>query len=150
MSATTSQDTSPNKLLRPRIPTKYLIKNHSFSGSTMNSAMQNTPNYTFNQLKESIDKIVASKENFNVIGLGGQITEAAAFIEKAIEQTGMTCRIYASGRLAGAAVGSIFLPIGIASAIGIAAHNIVTYDPDYEIAKHVIDNKLVVTYKKVG
>jgi hypothetical protein len=116
----------------------------------MNFVMIDTPNYTYPQLKENIDTIIANKESYTVIGLGGQITEAAAFIEKAIEQTGMTCRIYASGRLAGAAVGSIFLPIGIASAIGIAAHNIVTYDPDYEIAKHVIDNKLVVTYKKVG
>jgi hypothetical protein len=65
----------------------------------------------------------------------------------------MTCRIYASGRLAGAAatvVGGPLGLLGLATAIGVAAHNIVTYDPDYEIAKHVIDNKLVVTYKKVG
>ncbi len=84
-------------------------------------------------------------------GVSGGMDKAVSKIENIIECQGLSCRIYTYGRVA--AVGATFVGgitglAGLASAVSMAAHNIVTYDPDYEIAKHLIDNKLSVQYKK--
>jgi hypothetical protein len=69
----------------------------------------------------------------------------------AIEPAGLKCRVYTKGRIAAAGaslLGGITGAAGIASAISIAAHNLATYNPDYEIVKHLVDNTLSVFYKK--
>ena len=38
---------------------------------------------------------------------------------------------------------------GTAAAIGIGLHNFATYNPDYEIAKHLVDKKLSINKKEV-
>ncbi|MBF4103001.1 hypothetical protein INT80_12615 [Gallibacterium anatis] len=42
-------------------------------------------------------------------------------------------------------IGGLF---GIASAVGIAAHNLATYNPDFEIGKNLVDKKINIVYKK--
>jgi hypothetical protein len=47
--------------------------------------------------------------------------------------------------------GSFFGPTaiwGVASAAFMGAHNVATWDPDYEIAKNRVTGTLTVTYKK--
>ncbi|MEZ9187687.1 hypothetical protein AB4158_26660 [Vibrio splendidus] len=98
-----------------------------------------------------VKKLIDAKVSFEILGLSGRMGSAVTTLEQLIESSGLSCRIYTYGRVA-AAGGSLFGGVtgvlGVASAIGMAAHNIATYDPDYEIAKHKIDNKLSVNYKK--
>ncbi len=98
-----------------------------------------------------VHKLINNKESFQIIGLSGKMSDAVSKIENIIESKNLSCRIFTYGRVA-AAGGSLFGGItgvlGLASAVGMAAHNLATYDPDYEIAKHVVDNKLCIDYKK--
>lgn len=96
-----------------------------------------------------VKSLIENHNSFEIVGLSGRMGSAVSKIEGLIESQGLSCRIYTYGRVA-AAGGSLFGGItgvlGLASAIGMAAHNIATYNPDYEIAKHQIDNKLSVNY----
>jgi hypothetical protein len=56
--------------------------------------------------------------------------------------------VYTSGRKASLASGILAAPLTVWSALFMATHNVLTYNPDYEIEKHLIDNMLTVTYKK--
>ncbi|ABM20444.1 conserved hypothetical protein [Marinobacter nauticus VT8] len=97
------------------------------------------------------NELIKKKESFEVTGCGGRLTEAATKVEQLIESQGLRCRIYTYGRVAAAGAsffGGITGVLGVASAVGMAAHNVATFNPDYEIAKHPIDNKLTVKYKK--
>lgn len=96
-------------------------------------------------------ELINNRASFEIIGLSGRMGSAVAQIENLIETHNLTCRVYTFGRVV-AAGGSLFGGItgvlGVASAIGMAAHNLATYDPDYEIAKHLVDNKLLVDYRR--
>ena len=100
---------------------------------------------------EKIKNLISDNNSFEIIGLTGRMGEAVSKIEHLIEAQGLSCRIYTYGRVV-VAGGSILCGvagvIGIASMIGMGGHNIVTFNPDYEVAKHIIDNKLSVIYKK--
>lgn len=100
---------------------------------------------------DEIEKMIKRQESFELIGLGGKMGNAVTRLERMIEINNMRCRIYTRGRIvaAGATLfGGITGLAGIASAIGIAAHNLATFDPDYEIAKNLVDNKILVKYCK--
>jgi hypothetical protein len=105
----------------------------------------------FEDLKANIDRLIASRKSFIVIGLGGNMDKAIEIIENTIERKDLSCRVYTSKRIAAAGAslfGGITGLLGVASAVGIAAHNLATYNPDYEIEKHIVDNRLTVEYKK--
>jgi len=84
------------------------------------------------------------------------------WLEQAIEKQGMSVRIYmrarrlSMGSFAGFAGASIVgaplalgaLAVGMVAGVGIAAHNLATLNPDYEIGKHPIGSTLYVDYKK--
>jgi len=72
-------------------------------------------------------------------------------LERLIESQGLKCRIYTFGRIAtaGASVaGGVTGVLGALSGIAIAAHNIATWNPDYEIAKNFFGSSIHITYKK--
>jgi hypothetical protein len=97
-----------------------------------------------------VKALIENRESFEVVGLSGRMGSAVTSIENLIEGKGLSCRVYTYGRIAaagGSFFGGITGVLGVASAIGMAAHNIATYNPDYEIAKHQIDNKLTVNYQ---
>ncbi|HAT41062.1 MAG TPA: hypothetical protein DCS87_04960 [Rheinheimera sp.] len=98
-----------------------------------------------------LKSLIAQRQSFEVLGLSGRMDSAVTSVEREIESVGLTCRVYLYGRVAaaGASVfGGVTGLLGLASAVGMAAHNLATFDPDYEIAKHKVDNKLTVTFKK--
>jgi len=100
---------------------------------------------------EKLKELLTERRSFEVTGLSGRIGDGVKFVEKAIESKGLRCRIYTYGRItaAGASLfGGITGVLGLASAVGMAAHNVVTLNPDYEIAKHLVDNMLTVKYCK--
>ena len=93
--------------------------------------------------------------SFEITGLNaeGSMTEMVKRVEKTIVWQNKTCRIYTAGRSAAVAAAAIPTGVtqvtGVAAAIGIGLHNFATYNPDYEIAKHLIDKKLSVNKKEV-
>lgn len=100
---------------------------------------------------ERTSRLINEKQSFEIVGLSGRMGSAVSQIENLLEPKGLSCRVYTYGRIAaagGSFFGGVTGAIGIASAIGIAAHNLATYNPDYEISKHLVDNKLTITYKK--
>lgn len=107
---------------------------------------------SFDDLRFTTTKeMIKNQESFEVTGCGGKMGEAAKKVEELIESQGMRCRIYTYGRVAAAGAslfGGVTGVLGVASAVGMAAHNVATLNPDYEIAKHRIDNMLTVKYKK--
>lgn len=98
-----------------------------------------------------LPQLINSKESFEIVGLGGKLLETVRLVENAIESTGMTCRVYTAGRIgavAGSFMGGITGAIGLLSATGIAMHNLLTLDPDYEIEKYPALNRIAVKYKR--
>ncbi len=75
--------------------------------------------------------------------------KATQMVKQAIEQQRMRCRVYTRDRVA-AVAGSALISggVGTLSLMGIAAHNLMTFDPDYEIGRDIISNKLYVEFKK--
>ena len=97
-----------------------------------------------------LEELVKQKKSFEVVGTSGKMSEAVNIVETAIESLGLSCRIYTKGRIAAAGAtvfGGVTGALGAVSAVGIAAHNLATYNPDYEVVKHVVDNKLSVIYQ---
>lgn len=107
---------------------------------------------TYQDLTTStLTQLISRKESFEVIGLSGKLLEAARMVENKIEVSGLKCRVYTLHRAAliGASfAGGITGALGVLSATGIAMHNLMTFNPDYEIQKDPIDNRIVVEYKK--
>ena len=102
---------------------------------------------------EKIKSIISEKQSFVIEGISRtMMPEAVHNLEKIIEGLGFKCRVYTKGRLA--SVGMAAIPInptvfaGWAAGIGIGIHNLVTYNPDYEIAKNYVMGTLTVNYKK--
>lgn len=99
---------------------------------------------------EEISKLISQKKTFTIKDIpASTFGNTVETVEKLIEAQELSCRVYVAGRIAafGAATAWTMLG-GIAAGLAIAAHNIATYNPDYEIAKHFITNKLIITYKK--
>lgn len=89
-------------------------------------------------------------------------SKTLTWLEQMIEAQGMSVRIYmrarrlSMGSLAGFAGASVVgapvalgaLAIGMVAGVGIAAHNLATLNPDYEIGKHPLCSTLYVDYQK--
>lgn len=96
------------------------------------------------------DNLIQNHQTFRVIGVKN-MSFIAKELEYKIESRGMKCRIYTSKRVASLALGlipGVPLLASIGSAVGIAAHNIATFNPDYELIKHPVDNCIEVVFKK--
>lgn len=102
-----------------------------------------------NITNEEISKLISQKKTFTIKDIPtysfGNTVET---IEKLIEAQGLSCRVYVAGRIAAVAASAWTVMGGLAAGLAIAAHNIATYDPDYEIAKYFVVSTLIVTYKK--
>lgn len=97
----------------------------------------------------TLNKLIQNKINFSI--KTENFIDDVAYIEEFIERNGFTCRVYTENRAAGIGVG-LFGNIGrlmsIYTAIGIGIHNLLTYNPDFEIGKDFINSRINVTYKK--
>lgn len=102
---------------------------------------------TYAQAREQIDGLIDQKKSFVIVGLGSELVDASAFVEKCIEEKGLRCRVYTRNRVLAAGAMS-WTGAGVASLAGIAAHNLATFNPDYEIGRAVVDQRLHIDYKK--
>lgn len=100
---------------------------------------------------EKITALINARSTFEIVGVSGNMGSTIRILETTIESAGLKCRVYTQGRIA--AAGATFLGgatgfAGMFATLGIAAHNLATYNPDYEIVKHVVDGSISVRYKK--
>ena len=111
--------------------------------------------YSFDKLDNTaLGKLLDNRASFVIEEIPRlHISEAAETVEKAMKERSLKSRVYTKGRAASmGAMGAVIAPpvffFGLASAIGIAAHNVVTWSPDYEIAKNSVTGTLTITYQK--
>ncbi|WP_236201240.1 hypothetical protein [Pseudomonas pseudonitroreducens] len=109
--------------------------------------------YNINEISnEKIIEKIKKKESFTLANIESiKLHSTVETLERLIESQGLKCRIYTFGRIAaaGASVaGGVTGLLGALSGIAIAAHNIATWNPDYEIAKNLFASSIHVTYKK--
>jgi len=100
---------------------------------------------------QKLSELVRAEKTFEITGLSGRINEGVEWVENKIESEGLRVRVYTYGRVAaagGTLFGGVTGVLGLASVVGMAAHNLATLNPDYEIAKHLVDNMLTVKYCK--
>jgi len=95
---------------------------------------------TYEELESSKTKyMIRGCESFEITGLSGRMGSAVSKIENIIENQSLSCRVYTYGRVASAGatlVGGITGLAGLASVVGMAVHNIATYNPDYEMVNN--------------
>lgn len=107
--------------------------------------------YTADELSdEKLDSLIASKASFQVVSIQN-MNSVVEKIEGRIEKTGLTCRTYVeyrSAAMAGSLLGGVTAIAGMASAVAIAAHNLATWNPDFELGKNHVKGTLNVVYKK--
>ncbi len=99
---------------------------------------------------ERLDALISQHQSFQVVGVG-DISAAVSRIEGRIEKMGLRCRVYTEYRataMAGSLFSGIASVVGVASAVGIAAHRLATLNPDYEIGKNRLAGTLTVKYMK--
>lgn len=95
-----------------------------------------------------LDKMINGNKSFEILAIGGHFKECISLLEQTIESKGLTCRIYTENRSAAIGAGLFAVGAGLFAAVGIAAHNLATYNPDYEVGKNLINNKITVKFKK--
>ncbi len=101
-------------------------------------------------LDPEINKLIDKRLSFTLTGV--EKSQAVRVLEALIEQKGLSCRVYTENR--SALMGAAFIPTGITqltgivTAIGVGIHNLATFNPDYEVGRHPVENKITVTYKK--
>ncbi|MEM5450756.1 hypothetical protein AB3X91_07615 [Paraburkholderia sp. BR14263] len=107
--------------------------------------------YTTDELtSEKLDSLIASKTSFQIVSIQ-HMSSVVEKVENRIEKAGLTCRVYTeyrSAAMAGSLLGGVTALAGVASAAAIAAHNLATWDPDYELGKNQVKGQLTVVYKK--
>lgn len=100
---------------------------------------------------DKLNELIIEGKSFKVIKITNMPTVVRQ-VESAIEDMGLKCRVYTEYRsafMAGSLIPTgITQGIGLATAIGIGLHNLVTYNPDYEIGKNEINSSITVVNKK--
>lgn len=103
--------------------------------------------YTEESYEVLVKRAIQDRKSFVVYGVSGKMIEAISNLEKFIEETKLTCRVYTLNRAA-AAVGASWTVFGATSWLAIASHNLATFNPDYEIGRDLFKNRVHVKYKK--
>mgnify|MGYP006185127539 CR=1 FL=1 len=116
--------------------------------------------YVITGLNEAqIDSLVRNRASFEINGLRGNFMAGIKLVETKIESLGMKCRVKSDTKSAlaqGGAIGAIAslasVPVTLSvvtlTAAASAGHNLLTRNPDYEILKDYVNQRLRVIYKK--
>ena len=106
-----------------------------------------------------IEGLLRSKTSFEINGLRGNFMASIKLVETKIESQGLKCRVRSDVKSAvvqGGALGAVFsvlstpatLTVVTLGAVASVGHGLVTYNPDYEILKDYVNQRLKVIYKK--
>lgn len=99
---------------------------------------------------DKLDTLILQHQSFQVVGVG-DISATVSKIEGRIEKRGLRCRVYTEYRataMAGSLFSGVASVVGVASAVGIAAHRLATINPDFEIGKNKLAGTITVKYVK--
>ncbi len=96
---------------------------------------------------DAINSLLTDKKSFQICGVA-DLSKCVLLIEGEIEKLNMSCRIYTEYRTAALAGEALLGGVGIIAAAAIAAHNLATFNPDYEIGKNKFNSTVTVNYKK--
>ena len=92
-------------------------------------------------------KLISENRSFIIYG-AKDTSNVASKVESMVENAGYKCRVYTANRTAVAGGASLLTGYGLAALAGIAIHNLATWDPDYEICKHPVDDTVEVNWKR--
>ncbi len=120
---------------------------------------QNNMNVITGLNEAQIDSLVRSRASFEINGLRSNFMAGIKLVETKIESQVLKCRVRSDvksaavqGGALGVAFGVLSTPVTLTAAtLGIAAglgHTLVTYNPDYEILKDYVNQRLRVIDKK--
>ena len=98
---------------------------------------------------EKIDELISKKISFQISDLS-DISKIVKVLENCIAQHHMRCRVYTEYRAFALIGDPLIYGISVVAGVGIALHNMVTFNPDYEIGKNKFKRRVTVTYKKVA
>jgi len=100
-----------------------------------------------------VDEFIIECTKNWVIVINNEKIYIPTFLEKIIEDKNMSCRIYFQARVAQLSPWFLVPGLGqvaaIASSVAVVAHNIATYNPDFEIRKNISGNVRVTNLKKI-
>lgn len=100
---------------------------------------------------EKVRLLIAQKKSFQVVAVK-DISYVVNKIEGEVEKQDLRCRVYTEYRTA--AIAGLAVPTGVtqitgfATALGVGVHNLMTINPDYEIAKNKLAGTVTAIYKK--
>ena len=101
-------------------------------------------------VQERVRDCIHNHESFAVLNVDfGKQSNIVEMIEREIESAGLSCRVRTANRGWAVAAMSIATFGGAAVAgAAIAAHDLATKDPDYEVIKEMLGSDVAVEYKK--
>lgn len=104
---------------------------------------------TYPEYKAKFQNLVDNKQSFEIVGVPvSEMLSVCEVLESYIESRYLKCRIYTKNRLVGGLLGVLNPMYAVLSLGAIAAHNIITQDPDYEICRDLANNRVEVKYQK--
>ena len=96
-----------------------------------------------------IKDLISQHKSFVIENIARRnMPEVVQAVEKVIDSEGLKCRVYTKGRVAAIAAELVVPVVGWAAAVAMGAHNIATWNPDYELAKNLLTGSLTINYKK--
>ncbi len=101
-------------------------------------------------LEKRIGELVRNRQTFEIVDVkAGKQGTVVDLVESLIEAQGMTCRVRTHGRgIAAAALAIPSLGLSLVAGGAIAAHNLATRNPDYEVVKEMFGSDVRVVYQK--
>ena len=76
-----------------------------------------------------------------------QLLACCHWVEAHLDAVDLNSRVYTKGRVAAAAMGLFSVGAGMVVLAGIATHNLLTWNPDYEICRDLANQQLWVCYQ---
>lgn len=99
------------------------------------------------EYRTQIAELIDSHQSFEIVGVPTtEMFDVCAALEKYMEHQHLKCRIYTQKRLISGAIGLVNPIYGIGALAGIAAHHILTLNPDYEISRDLANNRVAVEW----
>ncbi|HGO5853261.1 hypothetical protein [Mannheimia indoligenes] len=103
----------------------------------------------YSEYQEKLGELIERKASFDIVDVGfKEFLIVSSDIEKYLESKYLKCRVLTKNRVASALSGVFNKNYGIFSLAAIVAHNIFTWNPDYEIIRDIANHRVEVVYKK--
>lgn len=101
------------------------------------------------EYRQQITALIDAKKSFEIVAVPtGEMLSVCSTLENYIESQHLKCRVYTQKRVVAGAAGLLNPVYGIGALVGIAIHNAVTWNPDYEISRDLANNRIAVEWVK--